>query len=127
MTDFDVEVFHDGACPLCAREVRMLRRRDRLGRIKFTDIAAEGFDAGEVGISWQVLMRRIHARLPDGSVIEGPEVFRRMYDAVGFRRLVALSRLPVVSRLVDLAYELFARNRLRLTGRCVDDHCALPA
>ena len=32
MTDFDVEVFHDGACPLCLREISMIRRPDRRRR-----------------------------------------------------------------------------------------------
>ena len=127
MTDFEIEVFHDGACPLCAREVRMLRRRDRQARIRFTDIASEGFDASQTGVSWEDLMARIHGRLPDGTIIEGPEVFRRMYAAVGFRRLVALSRWPGVAALVDLAYGVFAKNRLRLTGRCAAAGCALPA
>ena len=39
------EVFYDGECPLCMREIRMLRRMDRRGRIRFTDIAAPGLDA----------------------------------------------------------------------------------
>ncbi len=37
--------------------------------------------------------------------------------AVGFRALVTLSRAPGVSQLLDLAYRLFAKNRLRLTGQ----------
>jgi predicted DCC family thiol-disulfide oxidoreductase YuxK len=123
MTDFDVEVFYDGACPLCLRETNMLRRRDRRARIRFTDIAADGFDADAVGVTWEVLMERIHGRLPDGTLIEGAEVFRRLYASVGFGPLVTLSRAPGVSQLLDLAYHLFAKNRLRLTGRCADDGC----
>lgn len=125
MTDFDVEVFYDGACPLCMREIRMLRGRDHRGRIRFTDIAAEGFDASAVGLPWEALMRRIHGRLPDGTTIEGVEVFRRLYAAIGFSTLVKLSRAPGVSQVLDLAYHLFARNRLRLTGRCADGACQL--
>jgi predicted DCC family thiol-disulfide oxidoreductase YuxK len=123
MTDFDVEVFHDGGCPLCAREMGALRRRDRRGRIRFTDIASADFDAGAVGVTWEALMSRIHGRLPDGTLIEGVEVFRRLYAAVGFASLVKLTRLPGVSHLLDLAYRHFARNRLRWTGRCVDRAC----
>jgi predicted DCC family thiol-disulfide oxidoreductase YuxK len=126
MSDFDVEVFHDGDCPLCAREIALLRRLDRgRGRIRFTDIAAADFDAAAVGTTWRALMDRIHGRLPDGSLIEGVEVFRRLYTAVGFGPLVALTRLPGVSHLIDLAYDRFARNRLRLTGRCDGETCAL--
>ena len=125
MADFDVEVFYDGACPLCMREIRMLRGRDHGERIRFTDIAAESFDAGAVGLTWRALMDRIHGRLPDGTLIEGVEVFRRLYAAVGFSTLVSLSRAPGLSQLLDLAYHLFAKNRLRLTGRCADGACEL--
>ena len=122
---FDLEVFFDGACPLCLREIGLLRRLDRRGRIRFTDIAAEGFDPAAVGRTWQELMDRIHGRLPDGTLLEGVEVFRRLYAAVGFGPVVALTRLPGLSHLLDLAYRAFARNRLRLTGRCLDGQCAL--
>jgi predicted DCC family thiol-disulfide oxidoreductase YuxK len=125
--DFDVEVFHDGECPLCMREIRMLQRLDRRQRIRFVDIAAPGFDAASTGLSWQALMDRIHGRLPDGTLIEGVEVFRRLYGAVGFGPLVALTRLPGIRQLLDLAYSAFARNRLRLTGRCADGACEVHA
>ena len=127
MPDHDFEVFFDGECPLCMREIRMLRRRDRHARIAFTDIAAPDFDAVALGTDQATLMARIHGRLPDGTWIEGVEVFRQLYAAVGFRRLVAISRWPGISHLARLGYHLFAKNRLRLTGRCIDDRCAIPA
>jgi predicted DCC family thiol-disulfide oxidoreductase YuxK len=125
MTDFDIEAFYDGGCRLCVREVQLLRRLDERQRIRFVDIAGEGFDRGSVGVTWEALMDRIHARLPDGTIIEGVEVFRRLYAAVGFGPLVAVTRLPGVAQLLDLAYRWFAKNRLRLTGRCLDEACQL--
>lgn len=120
---WEVEVFYDGACPLCSREIRMLQRLDRARRIRFTDLAAPGFDAAALGLDGAPLMEEIHGRLPDGSIVRGVEVFRRLYGAVGFRRLVRLSRAPLVRGLLDLGYALFARNRLRLTGRCTQESC----
>lgn len=122
-----IEVFYDGACPLCTREMNVLRRRDRQGRIAFTDLTAPDFDLPGVGVPMEDLMDRIHAREPDGTVLEGVEVFRRLYTLVGFGWLVAPTRLPGVSHLLDLGYRIFARNRLRLTGRCHDGACELPA
>jgi len=122
---FDLELYFDGACPLCAREVALLRRLDRGGRIRFTDIAAPGFDAPATGIAWRDLMDRVHARLADGSVVEGVEAFRRLHALLGLGWLVAPTRLPGVHQLLDLAYRTFARNRLRLTGRCADDACGV--
>lgn len=123
-----VEVFYDGECPLCMREIRMLMRRDRDHRIQFTDIAAPGFDPGAYGKDLETFMARIQGRLPDGTWIEGVEVFRQLYAAIGFTWLAALTRLPGLSHLVRLGYHLFARNRLRLTGRCPPGGaCGLPA
>lgn len=123
---FEIEVFFDGDCPLCMREITMLRRRDRRQRIRFVDIAENGFDAAEVGLPWKTLMDRIHGRLPDGTMVEGVEVFRRLYAAVGFGPLVALTRLPGVKHVFDAAYRVFAKNRLRLTNRCADETCRAP-
>ena len=125
--DFDFEVFYDGECPLCTREIQMLRRRDRRERIRFVDIAADDFDTSSVGVTWGALMDRIHGRLPDGTIVQGVEVFRRLYAAVGFGPLVALTRLPGIAQLLDVIYHEFAKNRLRLTGRCADGACDLQA
>jgi predicted DCC family thiol-disulfide oxidoreductase YuxK len=113
-----VEVFFDGDCPLCMREIAMLRRRDHAAKIQFTDIAEPGFRSDR---SYDALMARIHGRLPDGSWIEGVEVFRQLYGAIGFRKAVAVSRVPGISHLLRAVYWLFAKNRLRLTGRCAPD------
>lgn len=118
-------VFHDGACPLCAREIAMLRRLDRRGRIDFVDIADPEFRAQDHGTTWSELMARIRGQLPDGTWVEGVEVFRRLYGAVGFGPLVWLTRLPGISQLLSWAYVAFAERRLRLTGRC-DATCPVP-
>jgi predicted DCC family thiol-disulfide oxidoreductase YuxK len=83
MSAFDIKVFYDGACPLCAREVRMLQGLDRDQPIRFIDMASDGFDSRELAVPWAALAARMHGRLPDGRLIEGVEVFRRMYAAVG--------------------------------------------
>ena len=124
--NFVFEVFYDGECPLCRREIDLLRGRDRAQRIRFTNIADPAFDPAPLGVSWEALMKRIHGRLPNGDLVEGVEVFRQLYAAVGFENLVRASRLPGLKQLLDAGYTLFAQNRLRLTGRC-NDACELPA
>jgi predicted DCC family thiol-disulfide oxidoreductase YuxK len=122
---YDIEVFFDGACPLCVREMNLLRHWDRRGAIRFTDISAAGFDASGLGKTYDDLMAQIYGRLPDGTMVQGVEVFRRLYAAVGLGPVVALSRLPLVRHLFDWGYGIFARNRLRLTGRCTAESCAI--
>lgn len=126
MSECEVEVFFDGDCPLCMREIRMLQKLDRKQRIRFTDIAASDFDAAALGADFGSLMAQIHGRLPSGEWITGVEVFRRLYSAVGLSPLVALTRLPGLRQGLDFAYERFAKNRLKWTGRCDAAGCAVP-
>jgi predicted DCC family thiol-disulfide oxidoreductase YuxK len=121
----DVEVFFDGGCPLCVREMGLLRKWDRRGRIKFTDIHDPQFVATDLGKSQDELMAQIYGRLPDGTWITGVEVFRRLYAAVGLGPLVWISRWPVISQLLGVGYKVFARNRLWLTGRCESGTCSI--
>jgi predicted DCC family thiol-disulfide oxidoreductase YuxK len=127
---FAVKVLYDGECPLCSREIEFLRRRDRAGRIAFENIAAPDFDPTRYGLDRGAVMSRIHGVLPDGTLIEGVEVFRRLYAAVGLGWLVAPTRWPLLRPLFDALYRVFARNRLRWTGRaedaCHDERCARP-
>lgn len=121
----EIEVFFDGGCPLCLREINYLKARDRQGKIKFTDIDAPDFPAKSCEKTYDELMAKIYGRLPDGTWITGVEVFRRLYSAVGFGPLVMVTRLPVISQVMDLGYHLFAKNRLRLTGRCTAQSCSV--
>ena len=127
-----IRVLYDGQCPLCSREIRFLERRDRgQERIQFEDIADPEFDPGQYGVEAGELMAQIHGVLPGGELIEGMEVFRRAYSAVGIGWLMAPTRLPGLRNLADRAYRVFARNRLQWTGRasesCADDQCVNPA
>ena len=116
--DADIRILFDGDCPLCMREIAMLERMDKgRGRLDFEDISADGFDAGRYGLEIRKVHERIHGVLGDGTVVEGVEVFRVAYSAVGFGWLVAPTRWPLIEPLVNLAYRFFAKNRLRITGR----------
>ena len=130
-TTWPFTLLYDGECPLCSREVRMLERLDRRGRLRFEDIAAPDFDAARYGATHESLMARIHGVLPDGRLVRDVEVFRLAYAAVGLGWLLAPSRWPLLRPLFDGAYAIFARNRLRWTGRdaaaCADGRCALRA
>jgi predicted DCC family thiol-disulfide oxidoreductase YuxK len=127
---WQIRVLFDGECPLCKREIAMLEKLDRgRGQIDLEDISKADFDPTPYGVHSDDLMARIHGVLPDGRIVEGLEVFRRVYAAVGLGWLLAPTRWPLLRELSEAGYRIFARNRLRWTGRadaCESGHCTRP-
>lgn len=126
MAAYPLTVFFDGACPICDREIALMRRLDRQRHLIFCDFSGPDYDPTSINVSLADLGRVIHARWGNGSVITGVDVFRAMWEAVGLGFLARLSRLSFVEPLILKAYAWFARNRLRLTGRspaCTGDAC----
>ncbi len=117
-TEAQLTLLFDGACPLCRREVNFLRSRDARGRLRFVDIDSADYQPENFGaISYREAMGRMHALRGDGSVVRDVAVFREAYQLVGLGWLYAPTDWPVVKPMVDGIYSIWARLRLRLTGR----------
>ena len=126
MAVYPLTVFYDGACPICAREMALMKRLDRTQRLTLLDFSLADF-AAPADLAVTDLSAVIHAQWADGTVITGVEVFRAIWEAIGLGFLSRLSRLPLVAPLMVTAYGWFARNRLWLTGRsnaCPGNACA---
>lgn len=126
MASYPLTIFFDGACPICDREIALMRRLDRRECLVFCDFSRPDYDPTSIDISPAELGRIIHARWGDGTVITGVDVFRAMWEAVGLGFLARVTRSSLVEPLIVKAYAWFARNRLRLTGRlhtCADGAC----
>ena len=86
-------------------------------RLTLTDIAHENFDPQTVGKPLDTLMREIHGRHDDGNWVVGVEVFREIYGRVGFGKLTALSRWPIVRSILNVGYACFAWPRYKQAVR----------
>ncbi|NJL99172.1 MAG: DUF393 domain-containing protein [Synechococcaceae cyanobacterium SM2_3_2] len=114
-----IQLLYDGDCPLCLREVNFLKSKDAgRGIVAFVDIADPAYDpALSGGIDYETAMKRIHAVLPDGRIIENVAVFRQVYAALGMGWIYAWSDWPVLGSLINAAYGVWAKWRLKVTGR----------
>ena len=118
-SSWKIKMLYDGACPLCLREVNFLRRKDAgRGLVKFVDIAAPEYCPEENGgVSFAAAMGRIHAVLPDDTVVKNVEVFRQIYTILGIGWLYAPTRWYGIGPVVDWLYDFWADRRLAWTGR----------
>lgn len=116
---WQIKLLYDGECPLCLREVNFLQKRDAgRGLVAFVDIADEFYNPEDNGnIDFKTAMGRIHAVLPDGTIVKNVEVFRRVYEVLGMGWIYAITKLPVIGFIADTLYGIWASWRLKLTGR----------
>ena len=114
-----IKLLYDGECPLCVREVNFLKKRDGgRGLVEFVDIADDDYSAlANGGVDFETAMGRIHAVLPDGSLVKNIEVFRRVYETLGMGWVYAVTKLPIVGALANWIYGIWADFRLALTRR----------
>jgi predicted DCC family thiol-disulfide oxidoreductase YuxK len=122
----NLQVFYDGACPLCRREMGHFHKRDRAGKVEWVDIAQPHFRAEDYGLDPARVQQVMHARTPDGAIHTEVRAFVKIWEAipsVGTTLLRWLLKIPGMLFLAGIAYRLFARNRYRLTGRCTPESC----
>ena len=114
-----IRMLHDGDCPLCEREVNMLKQRDcENGRIDFVDIASPSYDPSQnMNLEYEQVMSTIHAIQPDGTVITGIPVFRELYEQVGLGWVYSLTKNKYVGAAADRVYDFWAARRTQVTGR----------
>lgn len=104
-------VFHDGACPLCAREIALMRRLDRRGAIAFVDVADPG---ASCPIDRHAALARFHA-IEDGRLLSGAAAFAAMWRAIPVLRPLGLAaRNATVLKFLDRLYNRFLTVRPRL-------------
>jgi len=104
-------VFYDGACPLCVREIALLRRLDRRERIVFENVAEPGA-AEACPVDRERLLARFHVRLQDGRLVDGARAFTEAWAQIpGLGILRHLGRFGPSRKLLDFAYARFLRIR----------------
>lgn len=104
-------VYFDGACPVCAREIAHYRTREGAERLAFVDVSGAAADPAS-DLSREAALARMHARLPDGTLVSGAAAFAALWSALpGWRWLGRIAALPGPRHAAEGAYRLFLAAR----------------
>jgi predicted DCC family thiol-disulfide oxidoreductase YuxK len=104
----NLSVWYDGECPLCRREIALMRRLDRRRAIQFVDLAQDG---AACPLDRTLLLARLHAE-EDGRMLSGAAAFAAMWRAIPILRPLGLAaRTPWVLALLERSYVAFLRVR----------------
>ena len=124
-------LYFDGDCPLCAREIQLLRRRADPQRLQLVDISLGDFNATTLGYSKETLQNCLHACFADGQWVTGLDATLWSWRAAGLDRWAAPITWKPLRPLLELGYRLFCRLRPHLnwlphpegSRRCTDSQC----
>ncbi|MGB5331542.1 MAG: DUF393 domain-containing protein [Woeseiaceae bacterium] len=109
-----VTVWYDSDCPMCIREIALMRRLDRRGAIDFVEIQS----AVGCPIDTNTLLQRFHAQERDQPIVTGAAAFAAMWRAIPvLRPLGLLARFRPVLWLLERLYRGFLRVRPWLQRR----------
>lgn len=107
-----VTVWYDETCPLCRREINLMRRLDRRGAIEFISVAEATCPIDPVD-----LMARFHAQEAGKGIVSGAAAFAAMWRALpALRWLGQIGQFPPALWLLERAYRLFLKGRPALQG-----------
>ncbi len=110
------QLFYDGRCRLCAREMALLRKY-KTNRLVLTDIHSllRLADAER-----ELLLKELHLLLPDGNWLRGVDASVTAWSHTPLGFLLRPLRWPVVAHLVDKLYAHWADSRYcKLYGTCL--------
>lgn len=104
-------VWYDAGCPLCRREIALMRRLDRHGRIHFVDAS----DAATIcPVDRTQILSQFHV-LENGQLLTGAAAFAAMWRVIPLLSpLGIMAKLPGALPVLDLAYRQFLRVRPQL-------------
>ncbi|UXZ97425.1 DUF393 domain-containing protein [Pseudomonas phytophila] len=133
-TKWPLTLYFDGECPLCAREIKILRSRAAPDRLRFVDISDEAFDTDSVEFTLAQMDSSLHARFDDGTWVTGLDATLWSWRAAGLGAWAAPLSWRFARPMFNIAYRLFCRWRPHLAwlphpdggARCRGKICAVP-
>ena len=111
-------VWHDGGCPLCRREIALMRWLDRRGEIDFVDVLQS--PAASCPVDRAEFLARFHVS-ENGQLLSGAAAFAAMWRAIPLLRPLGLTaRSPWLLARLERLYLFFLRFRPRLQRMFAD-------
>lgn len=109
----NIWLLYDGDCRFCRRKILFLKRWDRKNRLQCLDFRRSDLTAHRIHATPAELEARIHAVLPDGSIVTGMDAIRLAFKSIGIGWLAAPTGWPFLRPLFDALYQFIAQHRHR--------------
>ena len=114
-----IEVFFDGKCGLCSKEISYYQSIAPNGIFVWMDIANDPAPLLNYGITQADALRHLHVRDTLGNWHKGAEAFIIIWNQLRYWRLLAaVVGLPIIRPIVNALYNKFADFRFAKLAHC---------
>jgi len=112
--------FHDGECPICNSEIDLMKKLDRQRNINWIDISKDKVALNDAGLSYSQAMAKLYVLDEHNNIMySGVKGFLEVWKQLPYYRRLApiVERVPLALPILSFFYSIFARYRLVLTGK----------
>ena len=114
-----IQIYYDGKCGLCAREINYYRKKDTQQLIEWVDVTSQPESLQQHDISLATALKHMHARLEDGKLVRGIDAFIAIWRRIpGWQSIAKFASLPLIRPALDIGYEIFAWLRFKSYRHC---------
>lgn len=103
-----VQIYYDGACPICSREIAQYRKSEGGERLAFIDVSTCGPEALGPDLSRDAALARMHVRRADGTLASGAAAFAELWRQLPrFAWAGRLASSALVLPVLEAGYRAF--------------------
>jgi len=111
--------FHDGDCPICRIEINAMKKLDKdQQQVEWVDISRDKDALKQSGLTYEQAMSKMYV-LDEHGFKSGVDGFLLLWSKLPYyRKLVpVINNVPLLKPVLGFFYSLFAKYRLKLTGK----------
>lgn len=114
-----IQIYFDGKCGLCSKEIRYYQRIAPEGLFAWYDIATDPTPLLPLDVNQADALRRLHAKDSQNNIHIGVDAFIAIWRHLpGWRFLAAFVSVPGIRHCANFAYARFADYRFKRLPHC---------
>lgn len=114
-----IQVFYDGKCGLCRREIAYYKRIAPENIFEWVDITVDASSLEKIGVAYADGLKLLHARDAQGQLHVGVDAFLLIWQQIPrWRILATIVSLPIIRPVANSAYRRFAAWRFKRLAHC---------
>ena len=103
-----INVYFDGDCPLCSREINFYKKQEGADSINWIDVTESNIDKLPPDLDQESAMSRFHVITEKGNLVSGGEAFSSLWLSLPkFEKAGRLFKYDPFATILELTYRVF--------------------